>query len=102
MTESILETVSPDMDIDYDLQRKEQQIQNLLDDFDFFVEHLTDEYQAGNYVEELEDGKRIYYYHNIAESDKTYSDERRALEALFDHKRYVESAERTEDRQLPF
>lgn len=32
-------------ELDIDLQRQEQNIQNLLDDFDFFLEHLDEEAQ---------------------------------------------------------
>lgn len=85
--------------IDVDLQRKEQEIQNLLDDFDFFVEHLDEEYQKWNYVEER-DGKWYYYYHNVCEEDNVYADERLALEALFDHIRMVENE--TDDSILLF
>ena len=100
MTEKMTEmTETNELDLDYDLLRKEQQIQNLLDDFDFFVEHLEDEYKKWNYVEER-DGKWYFYYHNVCEEDKVYADERLALEALFDYIRMVENDE--EDYNLPF
>jgi len=85
--------------IDIDLRREEQNIQNLLDDFDFFVEHLDEEEKNGNYIMFDEDEKvwRVYY-HNINEENDCYADERIALEHLFDHIR----AGSNELSNLPF
>lgn len=90
-----------ELDIDIDLQRKEQEIQNLLDDFDFFLEHLDEEYQKWNYVVENDDCTWSVFYHNITEDNERYADERLALEALFDHIRMVENGT-DEYLDLPF
>lgn len=84
-------TEKTELDIDIDLQRKEQNIQNLLDDFDFFLEHLEEEAQKWNYVVENNDGTWSVFYHNITEDNERYADERLALEHLFDHIRMVEN-----------
>ena len=92
-------------ELDIDLLREEQNIQNLLDDFDFFVEHLDEEEKKGNYILfDEEDKKWHVYYHNITEENDCYADERLALEHLFDHIRMVESGtDGTDDYQLlPF
>lgn len=82
------ELKEPVEQIDIDLLREEQNIQNLLDDFDFFVEHLDEEEKKGNYILfDEEDKKWHVYYHNINEENDCYADERIALEHLFDHTR---------------
>ena len=88
------ELKEPVEQIDIDLLREEQNIQNLLDDFDFFVEHLDEEEKKGNYIIfDEEDKKWHVYYHYINEENDCYADERIALEHLFDHVRAVEHQE---------
>ena len=87
------------LEMDVDIQREDQNINNLLDDFDWFLDHLDEEYQKWNYVME-DNGERYVYYHNI--SDSHYPTEQSALEHLFDHIRMVESEELKEIQWLPF